>query len=169
MTSPAAMSRRVTTGGAPKRRRRQPEGEGVMTPDEVRACILRHVEKYGSHDATALAADHATDGAVESPRAGTCRGRPAIEQVYRSWFSAFPDLKLTVETLLVENDRAAVFCRVAATHHGRFLGVQGTGKAVEFPMVYLQTWKDNQIIHERRIYDFSGVLVRLGVLKVKPG
>ncbi len=169
MTSPAATSRQGTTGSEPKRKRRQPEAEGVMTPDDVRASVLRHVEKFGSRDAATLAADHATDGAVESPRAGTCHGRPAIEQVYRTWFSAFPDLKLTLETLLVENDRAAVFCRVAATHHGRFLGVPGTGKAVEFRMVYLQTWKDNQIIHERRVYDFSGVLVRLGVLKVKPG
>ena len=140
-----------------------------MTPDEIRAFLLEHVEKFGQRDAAALAADHARDGVIDSPRAGSHRGRTAIEAVYRSWFAAFPDLRLTLEALLVEDNRAAVFCRVTATHRGAFLGVDGTGKRVEFPIVYLQTVEAAQITNERRIYDFSGVLIKLGVLKVKPG
>ena len=76
---------------------------------------------------------------------------------------------MTLEALLVENDRAEVFCRVTATHQGAFLGVAGTGKKVEFPLVYLQTVEAAQITDERRIYCFSGVLIKLGALKVKPG
>ncbi len=140
-----------------------------MTGDEIHAFVHQHVEKFGQHDAVALAADHAPDGVIESPRAGLRKGRPAIEAVYRSWFAAFPDLVMTLEDLLVEDDRAAMFCRVAATHRGEFLGLAGSGKHVEFPLVYLHTLGEHQITHERRIYDFSGVLIRLGVLKVKPG
>ena len=140
-----------------------------MTGDEIHVFVRQHVERFGRHDAAALAADHAPDGVIESPRAGVHKGRPAIEAVYRSWFTAFPDLAMTLEDLLVEDDRAAVFCRVAATHRGEFLGVSGSGKQVEFPLVYLHTLGEHQITHERRLYDFSGVLIRLGVLKVKPG
>jgi hypothetical protein len=35
-------------------------------------------------------------------------------------------------------------------------------------MVFLYTVKDGQILHERRIYDFTGMLVQIGVLKAKP-
>ena len=61
-----------------------------MTPDEIRAFLLEHVEKFGQRDAEVLAADHARDGVIESPRAGTHRGRTAIEAVYRSWFCGIP-------------------------------------------------------------------------------
>jgi steroid delta-isomerase-like uncharacterized protein len=139
-----------------------------MTHDEIRAFLQQHVEKFSRHDPSALAADHAPDGVVDSPRAGRQQGREAIEAVYRSWFAAFPDLTATAEEILVDGDRAAVFCRIRATHHGEFLGLEGSGKQVEFPLVYFQTLAERHIIHERRIYDFSGVLIRLGVLKVKP-
>jgi hypothetical protein len=36
-------------------------------------------------------------------------------------------------------------------------------------MVLVHTIDDGQIRHERRFYDFSGLLIRLGILKVKPG
>ena len=52
-----------------------------MTPDEIRAFLLEHVEKFSQRDAAALAADHARDGVIESPRAGAHRGRTAIEAV----------------------------------------------------------------------------------------
>ena len=140
-----------------------------MTDDEVRVFLQQHVEKFTHHDPVALAADYARDGVVESPRAGRCEGREAIEAVYRTWFAAFPDLTATVDDLLIEDDRAVVVCRIRATHRGEFLGFAGTGKQVEFPLVFLETVGDHEITHERRIYDFSGVLIRLGVLKVKLG
>ncbi len=37
-----------------------------------------------------------------------------------------------------------------------------------FRGVFLQQLRDDHIVYERRIYDFTGLLIRLGVLKVKP-
>jgi hypothetical protein len=34
--------------------------------------------------------------------------------------------------------------------------------------VFVYTLKDNQIVHERRILDFTGVLLQVGILKAKP-
>jgi hypothetical protein len=35
-------------------------------------------------------------------------------------------------------------------------------------MVFLYELKDEKIVHERRIYDFTGLLMQIGVLKVQP-
>jgi len=43
-----------------------------------------------------------------------------------------------------------------------------TGKPALLPMVIVCTVKDGLIAHERRIYDFTGMLVQIGVLKAKP-
>jgi hypothetical protein len=48
------------------------------------------------------------------------------------------------------------------------MGVPPTGKPFRVPMVLVNTLKNGQIVHERRIYDFTGLLVQIGVLKAKP-
>ena len=48
------------------------------------------------------------------------------------------------------------------------MGLAPTGKPFRIPIVYLFTFDDRFIVHERRIYDFTGMLVQIGVLKAKP-
>ena len=43
-----------------------------------------------------------------------------------------------------------------------------TGKSFRVPAVFLYDLKDGQIARERRIYDFTGVLMQVGLLKAKP-
>ena len=140
-----------------------------MTTDETRTFVQRHVENLRSHDAALAARDHADDGILESPSTGTHRGRGEIAQNYDRWYRAFPDIESTVDHVIAEDNHAAVFLRFAGTHQGDFLGLPPTGKRIEFQAVFLQQLHYNQIVHERRIYDFSGLLIKLGILKVKPG
>jgi predicted ester cyclase len=48
------------------------------------------------------------------------------------------------------------------------MGLPPTGKAFQFSIVHLLTVRDHQIVHERRVYDFTGFLLSIGALKVKP-
>ena len=105
---------------------------------------------------------------MESPSTGTNRGCQEITHGYDRWMAAFADLVFKAEEVIAEGDRAALVFRVAATHHGEFLGLPGTGKRVEFGGVFLQRIAHGEILHERRVYDFRGLLIKLGVLKVKP-
>ena len=139
-----------------------------MTPDEIRDVVRRHVEHINTHDTALMASDHAENGVVESPSTGTNRGRQEIRQGYDRWISAFPDLMFTAEDVIAEGDRAALVFRIAATHQGDFLGLPATGRRVEFGGTFLLRVTDGEILHDRRVYDFSGLLIKLGVLKVKP-
>ena len=51
---------------------------------------------------------------------------------------------------------------------GQFLGLAPTGKSFRVPGVFLYDLQDGQIVRERRIYDFTGVLIQIGLLKAKP-
>ncbi len=138
-----------------------------MTPDEIRDFVRRYAEHLNAHDAAVVAADHAENGIVESPSTGTHRGRLEIAQWYDLWMTAFPDLAFTVEDVVAENSQAVLFFRLTGTQRGKFLGLPATGKRIEFRGVFLQRLENEQIVHERCIYDFSGVLIKLGVLTVK--
>jgi steroid delta-isomerase-like uncharacterized protein len=140
-----------------------------MTTDEIRTFVRRHVENICTHDVALAAGDHAEDGILESPSTGTHEGREEIAQNYERWNRAFPDFEITVDNIVAEDDQAAVFFRLAGTHQGDFLGLPATGKRIEFRGVYLLRLQEHQIAHDRRLYDFSGLLIKLGILKVKPG
>jgi len=140
-----------------------------MTHDELISFVTQRFELIKSHDQAAVSDLYAADAVVESPTAGTLKGRSAIRKVDQAWFSAFPDLDVAVEDVIVEDNRVVVVARFSGSHAERFLGMEPTGKHFEFPMVLIHTIDDGQISHERRFYDFSGLLIRLGILKVKPG
>jgi len=140
-----------------------------MTRDDIAALLARHQDGFLRRDADALASQHAEDGTFESPAHGVVRGRAAIAEVYRYWFTAFPDLQLRWTKPLVGDDRAAIFWSFVGTAHGPFFGIAGAGTRVEMQGAAEYTLADGAITGVRHIFDFSGVLMKTGVLKVKPG
>ena len=140
-----------------------------MTRAEIIGRLERHRDAFLRRDADALAADHAPDGAFESPAHGQVRGRAAIRDVYLYWFTAFPDLQLTWDTPIVDGDRAAVFWTFAGTSHGPFFGIVGAGSRVELRGAAEYRFGEAGIDSVRHTFDFSSMLLKTGVLKVKPG
>lgn len=139
-----------------------------VTRDDIHALLVRREAAWRARDAPALAALHDAQGVVVSPTGGVLEGRADIERVYRLWFSAFPDITTQVDTSLVDGDRAVQILRFSGTHVGEFFGVAGTGRHLEVTIACVLTIADDRIVEERRIYDFTGLLVQIGVLKVKP-
>ena len=139
-----------------------------MTREEVTRFFARRQEAWARLDAPALGRDHSEDCVLESPTAGTVTGREQIEEIYQAWFKAFPDLELHQDDLLIDGDRAAQILTVMGTDVGGFMGLPATGKRFRFPAVLVHRLIDHQIVHERRVYDFTGLLVQIGMLKAKP-
>ena len=123
--------------------------------------FARREEAHARHDAAALSADNAADCVLESPIAGTVRGREGIERVYHDIFAAFPDLQFEPGELLIAGDRVVQTGTQTGTDTGGFLGLPPSGKQFRAPAVLIYTINGREIVHERRIYDFSGFLLQL--------
>jgi len=139
-----------------------------MTREEITAMFTRRAAAWQAHDAAALASDHALDAVVVSPTGGVLEGRVEIQRIYQVWFTAFPDLRFTDRDLLIDDHRVVLIMTVAGTHAGDFFGVPASGRHVQAVCAFVYTLKDDHIVHERRILDFTGVLVQVGVLRAKP-
>ena len=139
-----------------------------MTREEIMAFFTRREAAWRAHDAAALAADHASDGVVISPTGGVLEGRADIERIYSIWFTAFPDLAFASTDVLVDGNRAVLVATVTGTHAGDFFGLPASGRRLQASFAFLYTLVDGVIVHEHRILDFTGVLIQVGVLKVKP-
>lgn len=139
-----------------------------MTRDEIETFLEKWSEAMKRHDAVALAAACSVNGTYTSMLAGTVTGRQGIESVFRGWFSAFPEMIFEVEGNLIDGTRAAVIWSQRGRHLGDFCGLAGTGRVFQLYGVFLLDLTDGQIVSMRSIYDFTGLLLQLGVLKAKP-
>jgi steroid delta-isomerase-like uncharacterized protein len=140
-----------------------------MTRKEVEAIFDKRREAMARRDPVAVSALYADDCLVDSPAGGTHTGREAVANVLRGWFTAFPDFKVLSEELVIEGNDVAQVMMSSGTDAGGFMGLPPTGRHFQFPSVFVYTLKNGQIAREQRIYDFTGMLVQIGVLKVKPG
>jgi steroid delta-isomerase-like uncharacterized protein len=139
-----------------------------MTRQQMLDFFKRRWEAYEDLDAAALAADYADDAVIESPSAGVLTGREAAARTYRAIFSAFLDLTMTVDSLIIDGNRAVSVLSLEGTHIGEFLGLAPTGKRFTLPAVFFYELENGKIVRERRVYDFTGLLVQIGVLKARP-
>jgi steroid delta-isomerase-like uncharacterized protein len=130
--------------------------------------FARRADAWAQRDPKALAATYTDDAAINSPMFPRADGRDAIEHSFEKLFRVFPDWEITLDEPCISGDRAMQVCKVKATQRGEFMGIAGTGKRLEFDGVLIFDLRDGLIRRERRIYDFTGVLIQLGVLRGKP-
>ena len=138
-----------------------------MTRDEIFALFNRREAAWQARDAASLTADHAADGVVVSPTGGVLEGRVEIERIYRVWFTAFPD-SCSGPRICSSTITGCACCAAspAATpesfwHAADRPAHRGRGRLHLSPA-------ERPHRHERRILDFTGLLVQVGVLRAKP-
>ena len=139
-----------------------------MNREEVSALLARRRDAMARQDWVAFGDLFAESAKVDSPLAGIVVGREGIIRASEAFFTAFPDAVVTEETPVIDAGRATIVAEVVGTHVGEILGLPPTGRPFRIPIVFLLLVRDNLIVHERRIYDFTGLLVQIGVLKAKP-
>lgn len=142
-----------------------------MTNDEIHACLDVFGKAWESQDAKALGACYALDCTVVSPIFNTLHGRVAVEQSYADLAKAFALQKVRVDDVVIGNEdppRAVVVWNVKSTHIGEVFGMPPSGKQIERTIAYFLTFKDGLITREVRLYDFTSMLMQLGVLRAKP-
>jgi hypothetical protein len=139
-----------------------------MQRDEILALLKRRQAAWAVRDPAALAVTHAENGTVASPMGGVLEGRAEIERIYRLWMSAFTDIAVQQDDVLIDGDRVVTISRLTGTHTGEFFGLAPAGRRVEVQVALVMTVANGFVVEERRIYDFTGVLVQVGVLKAKP-
>ena len=130
--------------------------------------FARREEAFGEMDAQALADDYAADAIIESPTAGTHRGPAAAAHALDALFHAFADMTLTVDNRLIDGDRVVEVLTIEGTNIGGLMGLPASGRHFRVPAVFLYELRGDKIARERRIYDFTGMLVQVGVLKARP-
>jgi steroid delta-isomerase-like uncharacterized protein len=96
---------------------------------------------------------------------GDLRGPEGFKQFYSLFKSTFPDIRITVEDVIVDGDRCAARFSCRATHRGDALGIAATGQPVAFSAMAFTRWRNGQIVDAWNNVDLMGMLKQIGAVQ----
>src|SRR5262245_19563779 len=143
-----------------------------MTREEIRLFVHRYKAAMERADLRALMACYADGAAVDSPIFHVISGRAAIEKSFGDLFQGLTDWSIALDDIVIDTeggDRAVMLTTVHVTHKGFMFGFPGTGRRLALRTSIALRFEDGLIASELRVYDFTGLLVQIGVLKAKGG
>jgi steroid delta-isomerase-like uncharacterized protein len=141
-----------------------------MTRSEIQTLVDSWIHAWAAADVDALLACYDAQAQLGSPMLRNLHGIAEIERSHQDLFVAFTDQSVDVHDVIIDTERqqAVLVFTIHATHRAEFHGFPASGKRVATPMAFVFHLKDGRIIAERRLYDFGGVLMQLGIIKARP-
>jgi len=96
-------------------------------------------------------------------------GPQGLNHVVDTFLTAFPDMRITVEDVIAEDDKAASRGHLTGTHQGTFMNVPPTGRMITIG--YIDIWKayNGKLIENWVQLDLLGALVQLGAVPAPRG
>ena len=140
-----------------------------MTRDEIQTLVDEFVAAWTAQNLERLLACYDTAAELNSPLLHTQRGIEGIERAHQDVFMAFADNTLDVHNVVidVERQQAVLVFTLGATMRGEFHGFPASGRRTATPCAFVMQFKNGRIISERRLYDYGGFLMQLGILKTR--
>lgn len=94
------------------------------------------------------------------------RGRDGLKALFDSYRSGLPDLKVSIDDLVVSGDKVVTSITLNGTHTGDLMGIPATGKPLNVHGMVLSRLEDGKIVEEWEILDMLGMFQQLGVVSL---
>ncbi|MGE0227096.1 MAG: ester cyclase [Dehalococcoidia bacterium] len=133
-----------------------------MTAEQRRTLIRRIADEFwnaGSVDV--LVEAFAPDVIDHYAPPGLPPGRDGVIALNLAFRTAFPDLQMTVDDIIVDGDRLAWRWSVRGTHQAALMGTPPTGKAVSVHGVSVDRFEGGRIVERWLEMDLHGLLMQI--------
>jgi steroid delta-isomerase-like uncharacterized protein len=101
---------------------------------------------------------------VDVSQPDTHQGRSGIRRMVAGYFTAFPELHLTLEQTVCNGEHVVAVWTARGVHRGNFMQIPPTGKPICVRGVSLMLLQDGSIQHLTNIWDVAGLLRAIGLL-----
>lgn len=136
--------------------------DGPMSISENKERIRRIETAVNNRDTDALG-DILADGFVLQRELEEIHGLDGYIEYLERLFGAFPDLTVSFDEIIAEDDTVVVRYSVTGTHEGEYKGVQPTGEQVTISGVRIARFDDGKVTEA---WDRANNLELLGQLDV---
>lgn len=83
---------------------------------------------------------------------------------YEGLWAAFPGSQLTIDDTIAEGDQLAVRFHLDGEHHGEFMGVPPTGRAIVLNGQTVMRFGDGRVVERWTTGDLLGLMIQLGAI-----
>jgi len=138
-----------------------------MSAKEIKALERRLYEECNKGKAAALAVIdelYAIDIVYHSSSGRDIRGIKDYKQHVSEFYSAFPDLRFTIEDMVAEGDKVAVRLTGTGTNKGEFRGIPPTNKKVTLWEIQIDRVAGGKFVEGWSRYDTLGLMQQLGLI-----
>jgi len=91
-------------------------------------------------------------------------GPQGYRQLVNTYRTIYPDLRMTLDDLIVEGDKVACRWTAQGTNTGPLMGMPPTGKQATVTGISILTITNSQVTEQRVNWDTLGMLQQLGVV-----
>src|ERR687889_2806700 len=92
------------------------------------------------------------------------QGSEEAKQFVSTFFEAFPDLNVTVEDEIAEDDKVVTRWTIRGTHQGELMRIAPTERQIELKGIPIHRFEGDKIVEEWERYDKLGMMQQLGVV-----
>ena len=86
-----------------------------------------------------------------------------LNQFAPRFFTAFPDIKITIKDMVAEGEKVAAFVNWKATHRGEYMGIPATGKKIDINVAFLVKIAEGKWVEFWNVTDVR-LMQQLGVI-----
>lgn len=145
-------------------------GDGRFTVDHA-ATIRRMYELITVGDIDGFG-ELLVDDFVEHEEAlpGMEQNKDGVKQLFHVLRTAFPDLRMEPQDVLVSGDKAVARVSATGTHQGEFMGMPASGRSIDVQLIDIIRFGDDGLAREHwGIFDQMKMMQQLGAVPAPAG
>ncbi len=136
----------------------------TMSTEKNESVVLRFVEEVqNQHDVSVMDVLFSSDF-VDHSGISEMSNLKGAKQFFTMFFTAFPDIKVTIHDLSVDGDKVWARKTFQGTHQGEFMGIPPTNKPVEINVIDIHRVVDGKITEHWAVADMLGLMQQLGAI-----
>jgi hypothetical protein len=105
------------------------------------------------------------DALIRTPVPIQATGAQMLKEVFARLHRAYPDLHVTIEDLIEEDDKVVSRNSVTGTHRGEYMGLPPTGKSVTYNEIFIFRFAGGRIAETWGVVDVLSQMKQLGMLQ----
>jgi len=104
------------------------------------------------------------DALIRTPLPSEATGAELLKEAFRRLHRAFPDLHITIEDLIAEDDKVVARDTVTGTHQGEYMGLPPTGKSITYNEIFICRFADGRVAETWGVVDVLSQMRQLGAI-----
>jgi steroid delta-isomerase-like uncharacterized protein len=125
---------------------------------EVAGVIERMVAIMNTHDLDGCVDCYADEAELQDPRfPEPVYGKEFVREGFAYWYTAFPDVRITIHRLIVEPPDVAVEWWFEGTHRGEYMGIEPSGGTFRVMTAAHFSVAGGKVTRDFSLFDATGI------------